>query len=721
MPIARLEGPDGKIHRIEVPEGATPQEIEAFAAENIKSPEPAAPQQKSEDVSRADAYFANFAKGIPLGTDAAAIASAGVSKLMGDRPDLTFNQQRVLARQDLMQKAEAGKEQYPVMTPSAQIYSGVASTLALPLKALSGPTMAVRAGKSAGLGGLLGGMYGFGEGENTQERASNAIEQSVYGTAFGAGGSVAADIIGSGYRAGRTLVSSLSDRAKSIFSTGKQSAVPSVTVNVQPQATTGQQITQTLQQNAPKAAITSQEIIPLTKGQATQNPAQQALEYGAQAGMYGDDAQRMALEARELQSQAAKKAIAKQAGAENITENMGVETAASIKTGLSQAYKEAKARTTAAYNTVGELSQDAPLQIAGDYVRGAVIPSLKNWARKGSNGRPWDLGAAEMSNAKRLYDQATAFEGMKNVNSMNFFRMEDWRGRVSQGIANSKTPMEKAFLSGLLERYDVAMKQLPREAIKNGDEAIIGAMEKARMTRKTQGVLFERSKLVKDIVSNDDLTPEQLYQTISSLGPRSGTYVRDILRSAGTPEAKAALQGDLKKSILGSVYTKALSSEVIQGGTVSGGVEKMISFDKLSTNLDKLFQNKTLMKQVFSPDEIAELEQIRRASSLIKSTKPGSKNYSNTAYTILSSLNKVWPTGVSANVFGVGVGSSLEAAGKAGASEELAQSLAPVLKGIADENTGLLTNYGAKYGRRVMTGGAASPAVREGLTIKEEE
>ena len=34
MPIAKVEGPDGTIHKLEVPEGATPQEIEAFAAEN---------------------------------------------------------------------------------------------------------------------------------------------------------------------------------------------------------------------------------------------------------------------------------------------------------------------------------------------------------------------------------------------------------------------------------------------------------------------------------------------------------------------------------------------------------------------------------------------------------------------------------------------------------------------------------------------------------------
>lgn len=47
MAIYRVQGPDGKVHRFEGPDGASPQEIEAFAAQQFggqKQPEPAQPK-----------------------------------------------------------------------------------------------------------------------------------------------------------------------------------------------------------------------------------------------------------------------------------------------------------------------------------------------------------------------------------------------------------------------------------------------------------------------------------------------------------------------------------------------------------------------------------------------------------------------------------------------------------------------------------------------------
>lgn len=46
MPIARVQTPDGRIARLEVPEGTTPEQIEAFVAENYKSA-PAEGEQKN--------------------------------------------------------------------------------------------------------------------------------------------------------------------------------------------------------------------------------------------------------------------------------------------------------------------------------------------------------------------------------------------------------------------------------------------------------------------------------------------------------------------------------------------------------------------------------------------------------------------------------------------------------------------------------------------------
>ena len=44
MPIARVQTPDGRIARFEVPEGTTPKQVEAFAAQHFGVEKPAAPK-----------------------------------------------------------------------------------------------------------------------------------------------------------------------------------------------------------------------------------------------------------------------------------------------------------------------------------------------------------------------------------------------------------------------------------------------------------------------------------------------------------------------------------------------------------------------------------------------------------------------------------------------------------------------------------------------------
>lgn len=706
MPIAKVQGPDGKIHKFEVPEDATPEEIEAFAADNINMDAPAKSEIPKSDVkfsNPAQPFAAGAIKGVPLGAD---IAGAIAAAALPNPNETPFSERQAAAKQFFDQMGQGAKEQFPNAALTGAASTAIPTALLTPARALQGPSVMSRAIKGAGVGFGYGAAYGAGEGNTKEERIGNAISQGVVAAPFGALGNTAADIVGGVVRGG----GSLAKRAADIFGKIKRPE-PNIIIEgainqIDPSMLSGMQNALNAQKHSPP----SMGKIPLTKGNVTQNPRTQALESGSAAGMYGDEAQRMALETRELQSDAAKDVLSQVAGKE-LTQDTSNIAAENLVKNLKSSYASAKGRTNAAYGKVGELSQDAPLQIAADYVREGIVPSFKDWARKGGSGIGFDLGAADMAGAKRLYDQATAFGDMKRLSGVNFNRMEQWRGRVSQGIANSKTPAEKAFLSGLLQRYDTSMARLPREAIKSGDEAIISAMEKARTSRKEQGVLFERSKIVKDILQNDDLTNEQFANVLTSLGPKTGTYVRDILRTTTDPAQKAALQGQMKQAILGNILNKSLSAEVKAGSTVQT-IDKMVSFDKLATEMDKLIKNRTLFEKIVTdPAERQALKEALNAATLIKSTKPGTKNYSNTAYTIFNVLRSISPSAASVNILGVGAGTGLKAMGQAGATNELSQSLAPVLKGVVEQNNAI-TNFGKKYGRQTFVG-AATGAKRE--------
>lgn len=680
MSRIQVEMPDGTI--IDAPEGVTKAQIESKYK----------PQAQPKVQSPLEAGVISAANAIPFMGD---IQGAGYA-LTNPQEGVSFNERRAQGKEVFDALAQQAMQDYPKSAITGTVASGITQGALIPVKALQGATVAMRALKGAGVGGALGTLYGLGQGEG-DERLSNAFSTGVFGTIGGSGGSLAVDAISAGVRPLASRAAALVNKVRSRGKTpsmGIEVTAPNVISDIQ----------DALKQNV-DTSLTG-EGIPLTRGQLTQDPKLQSLEYGASAGIYGDDAQKMMNEARQLQSQAAVKELA--------PARQVPDTIESLTQNLKQSYASAKAKTNLAYNKLGQLTQDDPLKIGADYIKDGVIPSFKDWTRKGTNGLPFDLSADGMGEAKRLYNQAVDFEKIKNVSSVNLTRMENWRSKVSQRIARSQDPQEKLYLNGLMSRYDTAMNNLPKEAIKSGDIEIIDALEKARYARKEQGTLFERSKFVKDVLSNESLTPEQFGNSLTSLGTKSGAYVRDVLRTAGKDEVKkTALRQDMRDALMGSVVSKSLGNELAQGSTPQN-IEQMISFDKLATNMDKMLDNKTLMKQLFDEGEWLKLQNLNKQIKMIKSVKAGSKNYSNTAYTLLNVLNNVSPALTRTSLPLVGsLGGGVETIAKAGATQELTQSLAPVLKNINEISTNSFIDYGAKYGRNTFLGATVSSNIQD--------
>jgi hypothetical protein len=151
MPIVRIQLPDGRIARIEVPEGATPQEIESFAAQQFpteQQPPQALPDVNGSSefgyISPQQAFTQAIGRGaIPFGKRAVAAIGAGVASPFVE--DMGYGQ---LYEQALRQQDEAARQQ-PAMTIAGTLTGGVFSAPLIP----GGGGLASSTGKAAALGG----------------------------------------------------------------------------------------------------------------------------------------------------------------------------------------------------------------------------------------------------------------------------------------------------------------------------------------------------------------------------------------------------------------------------------------------------------------------------------------------------------------------------------------------------------------------------------------
>lgn len=677
MPVHQVRDPQGRIHEIEAPEGATQEQVIAYAQANMPK------EENLPKINQGRAFSESVLRAIPFGTDIKAGIKSAILQARG--ADTSFAKQK----KQIMSEVEAAREQYPKTAFAGEIAGGFVPMMAIPLGGASVLSRALQAGVLAGAQGF---GYGAQEGENWGDRIGSGIYTGATSAPFGALGSVGADLLtGAG--------GAITSKAKEIVNRRVQ-PTPAPRVSPQVGGQSGSDIIEAVQaplrQNV-DASLMQGARIPLTKGQMTQDPRLQALEFGASGGQYGDEAQRLIMEARELQSGAAKSAVQDISGGA-MDDYTPFAASEKIQETLKSAYASARAKTTREYQKLGELADD-PLKIGAEYVKEGMVPVIKEWARKGSGGTGFDLTAPGMENAKRLYQQASAMGDIKSIKAVNFERMQQWRSRVSQGIANAKMPAEKAFLAGMMQRYDDAIQALPREAIKSGDGAIVDQWFKAIATRANQGKLFERNTLVADILEKDTITNEQFANLLFSKRGDAPLRLEAIMKAVG-PKSEDVRQA-AKSGLYASVLKKSMSSELKQGQIV----EEMVSFDKLATNLKNLVNdNPTMFKMIHKTEaERAAVQALLSDVQKIKSVKPGSKNYSNTAYTVLKALRQISPATQAANVPFVGsAGGIFAEMGNAGATQELAESLKPVLQQTMSDLEGGAFNFAEKYGRRAI-------------------
>ena len=223
MPIATVQLPNGKIADIEVPQGATPQEIESFVMSNPElggqqpqQPQPA-PQQESSTI-------ANVAMGVPQGLGNAAIGAFQAATDVGEKAASlierlyygdNLNMNTVGNR--LAEQVKLRNEQQAQLPTSERV--GIAIGQSLPYLATgvgTGAKVAQVAGKVAGLA-TGGAISGFASGAlspqeeaGLENRSIQAVKSGAIGAGIGAGlgvaGKVASNVKTSAVQLGKDVL-----------------------------------------------------------------------------------------------------------------------------------------------------------------------------------------------------------------------------------------------------------------------------------------------------------------------------------------------------------------------------------------------------------------------------------------------------------------------------------------------------------------------------------
>ena len=741
MPIARVQTPDGRIARFEVPEGTTPKQVEAFAAQHFGVEKPAAPaaapasqnQPAAPYGGRALAAAEQALQGASFGwadeaiNPLAAVIGTAINEpsalISGDiqSPRLAKTVAGIPAatKQRMQQQAEA----YPYTSGAAQLAGGIASTMAapgaIPAWAAKGG-VAARMAKGAMLAAPAGVAYGAGVAEGPlQERIAPALTSGAIAGAVGMGipaaGAAARSIANS--PAGKAVREGAKRGIDYLSDVLAKKGISQQTVAMQIQggmddfAQAGRDLAakDVAAARANIAGVQQGRMLPLTAGQLSQEPGQQAIEEAALKGVYGPELQQSFIDLQRKQGGAASDILQAMGG--GAIKSSARETKALYLAGR-RATNALKRNVAAKYAAAEKLTPfvrfDA--QQFGSDIKTAI---KKNLEESG-----FDPANPSHSNANSLLKMAEQFIGAPGQTQISLSGLEKFRKNINQAIYNSTDPTQRFYAAKVKDALDNTL-----------DNAIAGdpAYEALREARAA-------NRLFESVMENDDLLGYLMQKTdIGRMkGMRENVTIERIQRSIfGSGEAgKVGKNPDIgrffqsvnmlvpkgpQRDQMNLLARRAIISNALEGALERGVTD---AGDFINYSPQRMFQavksisdNETLMNTVFKGQKDT-INALTDDLSRIVTKMPGVVNSSNSGVQvnrmmlgIMNRMADLIPGGRAATAFMPGAQDMAQGE----LIQKAKEGLVPVYgRSILNERTGL-PEAGAAVGIGQLSGSIVKP------------
>jgi len=627
MPNFEITAPDGARYRVTAPEGATEDQVLAYAQSQFGQQ----PQER-EDVSAGMAL-----SGVPVLGAFVPQAEAALRAATGQGEGSNFSERyaNILPkRQALYKQAE---EESPITSTALKIGGGVAALAPIGLTAagaralgMTGPSLLARTGAGAASGALIGAA-------DSAARGDSPVTGGEIGAVTGAAGPVVGQAIGAGVRGIRNML--------------PVSRLPQLTTDV--------------------AGVP----VPITRGQATGDVVAQQEEQAALRGALG---QRPAAAARQFFEGEQAPAVEQARGVVgrgldefgmNIVDNPqaagelvgeSVQRAASrSKAGYKQLYDEAFSAPgsidSIAFRNVGtrikgELADAQSPVIVDDVTTPIASRMIQHIDNQISNLRVQNRANP---NAPPNPDEIVA---------INMAGIDQTRKQLlAMARSTQRGSSDNRAASRVISEFDNNVRSAIDNGFFSGDPRVLDALDNARRAYSQHRSLFTRQGQGDDVGAamerivgrngQEGATPTEIANYLygqarvggTGLSVRLADRMRTVL-GADSPEWTAIRQG---------LWSRL--SQATEGATQFGSQK---SFNRISEFLNG--SGKPLADRMFTAQERALMREFENFQRQI-TPRPGAVNYSNTAGVSAGILRRLLAR--AATTIGIAIGGGIGSAG----------------------------------------------------------